>query len=77
MKNEMKQPQKARVSCLKVKRVTSRHLHYDLFKYMRSRKSECLVVTHLGEPRMIAIFVDPRVAYSLLGGMKELEIEIQ
>jgi hypothetical protein len=77
MKNNKQPSESTKVSCRKVTRLTSRQLHYQLFQYMRSENSDCLVVTHLGVPRMLAVFVDPQVGYSVLAGIKDLEIEIK
>jgi hypothetical protein len=59
-------------SGMKVTRLTTRDLHFNMFKYLNSRKTECLVITHLGEPRMIAFLIDPKVGYAALAGKSEL-----
>ena len=61
-----------KVESLRMGRLTSREFHINLFHHLNSDKSECLVVTHRGEPRMIAFVIDPKIGYAVLAGEKEL-----
>jgi hypothetical protein len=72
MKKESVQFQGTTAAGMKVTRLTTRDLHFNMFKYLNSRKSECLVITHRGEPRMIAFLIDPKIGYAALAGKSEL-----
>jgi hypothetical protein len=76
MKQKKNQTQTITVQCPKPVRLTTRQLHYQLFKYMKSGKSGCFVVTHLGVPRMISFLVTPEVGYLLLAKGAEVEVNM-
>ena len=77
MKKNKKRELTINVPCPKPVRLTTRQLHYQLFKFMKSGKPGCFVVTHLGVPRMISFLVEPEVGYQLLGKGSEVDVNLE